>query len=528
MKLYITDLDGTFLDNNAKVPKLTEELTNSLIEQGVMFTYATARSIHSAAPLLTCVNFKLPVITHNGAFIYNPETSEPIVSNTFGEEKSAKIKEYFSDKPDSLLVYAYINGKERVSYLSGNINEGVRRYIDNRKTDKRLRECHSFDSLFEGDIYYITLISPATEKSVLDEFFCADNGFAVNYQGDTYKTDELWYEIFRSDVSKANAVLKLKEMLGADEVITFGDNINDISMLKAADRGYAVANAGEEVKKSANGVIRSNFQSGVPLFIALDNAIIRDKPVALQKADNKRFKECVGEYQLNPESGGIGTLREKQTHAVLKRYFSSTDYDREIKLGKYYADCVTENGIIEIQTQGFKALLPKLEIFLQCSHVTVVYPYKKKTRLSYIDKKTGEVIKVGYNITHSDLNDFFIELYRIKRYLNHPNLTICIANLKVEEYRFCGKDLKRRKSDIKKSVPDELISLEYLCGADDYKRFIPKDLPESFTLKEFGKLCKNSQPTLALSILKFMGLVDYSGKNGKEIIYRLCTDNKTL
>ena len=70
---------------------------------------------------------------------------------------------------------------------------------------------------------------------------------------------------------------------------------------------------------------------------------------------------------------GIGTLGDKTLHAVLKRYMEPYEGSHEIKIGSYVADIVGEDGIIEIQTQGFDKLRKKLTAFLEVSTVTVVY-----------------------------------------------------------------------------------------------------------------------------------------------------------
>ncbi len=523
MKLYITDLDGTLLGLKPEVPLLTVDMLNELIDEGINITYATARSIVSARPILKDVNFKLPVITMNGAFITDPVTGENVVTHYFSDEKKEFLKQFFTENKLSLLTYSMIDDKQRVSYLKSNINSGVKRYINQRKDDKRLRPVDDFDSLFEGDLFYITLISPSLSKEELDKYFDNKNGFARNYQADTYDTDEYWYEIYRDDVSKANAIKELKALLGADEIICFGDNTNDISMFKNADRCYAVSNAKQELKDMATGVIRSNAQSGVPVFIAKENRIPFARPDTdlFSLPDDKRFKACLKKYSKGSIDNGIGTLNEKQIHSVLKSYFSENEDEKEISIGKYYADIVTENGIIEIQTHNFKKLLPKLRDFLRYSHVTVVYPYAKTTRLTYINKKTGEIISSGSKVHHKDMTEFFLELYRIKRFLNDSNLSICIAGLDVENYLYCGADKKRRKTDIKASVPVNLSFLYTLSCGGDYKVFIPSGLGEIFTMKEFKKCCKFCDASLLLNILKFVGLIDIAGKEGNAILYRL-------
>lgn len=69
------------------------------------------------------------------------------------------------------------------------------------------------------------------------------------------------------NATKAEAILKLKELWGCDKVISFGDAINDIPMFQVSDECYAVANAVLELKKIATGVIGSNDEDGVSQWL---------------------------------------------------------------------------------------------------------------------------------------------------------------------------------------------------------------------------------------------------------------------
>ena len=68
-------------------------------------------------------------------------------------------------------------------------------------------------------------------------------------------------------INKGRAAVELKKQLGADRLIVFGDNINDIPLFEASDECYAVRNACDELKKIATGVIGSNSDNAVAKFI---------------------------------------------------------------------------------------------------------------------------------------------------------------------------------------------------------------------------------------------------------------------
>ena len=65
--LYVTDLDGTLMRYDKTVSDYTIDTLNSLIDQGMLITYATARSFHSAWEITKEIHFSVPVITWNSA-----------------------------------------------------------------------------------------------------------------------------------------------------------------------------------------------------------------------------------------------------------------------------------------------------------------------------------------------------------------------------------------------------------------------------------------------------------------------------
>lgn len=74
--LYVSDLDGTLLNQEARLSAYTAETLNLLIEEGLPFTYATARSVHSARIVAAGLQTRLPVITYNGVFLQDAQTGK--------------------------------------------------------------------------------------------------------------------------------------------------------------------------------------------------------------------------------------------------------------------------------------------------------------------------------------------------------------------------------------------------------------------------------------------------------------------
>lgn len=85
--LYVSDLDGTLLNTNTKLSDETIEIINELVENGVKFTYATARSFSSASKVVQGLHLLIPVITYNGAFFVEPSDGKIIDSTLFTKEQ---------------------------------------------------------------------------------------------------------------------------------------------------------------------------------------------------------------------------------------------------------------------------------------------------------------------------------------------------------------------------------------------------------------------------------------------------------
>lgn len=515
MTLYISDLDGTLLGSGGKLKPRTADMLNDFIASGTAFSYCTARSAVSADRIMSDVKLDVPVILMNGVFIYDTCRKEYIRKNAPSEKETELLKEAAVKLGETPMVHSFIDDEIRISYIEGSKN--LRHYLSERKDDKRLRPVDGYEDMFVGEIFYAVFLNPK-DIDALDEYFDGRNGFSRVCYHDVYKPDEIWYEVFSSRAGKDKAVLQLKEITGADEIVSFGDNGNDLPMFSASDRCYAVENAIEKVKERADAVIGSNDSYGVTEFIE-GEAFDRFDFVSLPKEiDDERFSQAV-EKAVSRKRSTIGTLNEKTIHNALKCYYGG-EMDHEAKIGEFYADIAGENGIIEIQTGSFSKLMKKLSKMLRLCHVTVVYPYEKIVNNYSINENTGEIISSSRR-SNRNYSKFFLELYRIKAFLSNPNLTVIIAELETEQKTFYKDNRRIRYKGLRKEkLPLRLIREIRLENKADYAVFLPGELPEKFTKKELQKLCKPNDASLLLEIAEFMGIVKRIGKEGNSILFK--------
>jgi len=260
--LYVSDLDGTLMRNNEKLSGYTVRTLNELLEQGLPFTFATARSIESARIITGELNIRFPVITRNGAVLADNSTGKHLKKSVFTEEEVELLKQMLPELPMCGFVSCFTGDIMIRTYMPAEHTEGLQGYIDYYKNDPTMRRADNIDEMFCGVPGYVTMIGAKEKIAPLYEKVREYKGWESLFQKDTYR-DEFWLEICPQNCTKAKTILKLKEQLGFEKLVVFGDSLNDISMFEIADESFAVANAVDELKKIATHVIGSNEEDAV-------------------------------------------------------------------------------------------------------------------------------------------------------------------------------------------------------------------------------------------------------------------------
>lgn len=156
--LYISDLDGTLLNSQGKISNYSIETINHLVEQGMIFTYATARSLVSAAPVTEGLTKNLPLIIYNGTFIVNGQSGKIMHKSVFNHLQVEVVKQIMESKGLKPMVYALVNDKERVTIINKDLHVGVKHYLSNRQDDYRINLTLDENSLYQGEVFYFTVI----------------------------------------------------------------------------------------------------------------------------------------------------------------------------------------------------------------------------------------------------------------------------------------------------------------------------------------------------------------------------------
>jgi len=263
MELYISDLDGTLLNNEMKLSEETIEIINSLLEKGLNFTFATARSMDSVEKIINPLNLNLPFIIYNGGAVYDPKEAKYIRKNTLDKVKAKSIIR----DVEHLNPFVYIHDEKdrNFIYYKEFINDGQRDFANAplNKGDERFKRVSDYSSLEFEEYFSIACID---KKEILEEIYNKyknDKDLQIHLTEDVYQKEYYWLEFAKEGSSKKEALLFLKNYLSAKKLITFGDNLNDISMFTIADEAYAVGNAHIDLKKIATEIIETNLENAV-------------------------------------------------------------------------------------------------------------------------------------------------------------------------------------------------------------------------------------------------------------------------
>lgn len=261
--LYVSDLDGTLLRSNEKTSEYTNHVINHLTEKGMIFSYATARSLITAKKVTSGITAKIPLIVYNGAFVIDNFTEEILIANYFDDKVNSVLDDLFANKVYP-IVYAYIDGKEKFSFVPERCSGATNLFLDSRKEDIRSHAVKTIEDLKSGNIFYITCIDEPRKLKPLYEKY--KDSYHCVYQTDIY-TKVPWLEIMPLGASKAKAIKQLQSLLECEKLVVFGDGKNDIDMFEVADESYAVQNAQEELKRIATSMIASNEEDGVAKWL---------------------------------------------------------------------------------------------------------------------------------------------------------------------------------------------------------------------------------------------------------------------
>ncbi|MDE6263728.1 MAG: Cof-type HAD-IIB family hydrolase [Paramuribaculum sp.] len=268
--LFVSDLDGTLLSDNARVSSITARIISELSHEGALISVATARTPATVDPLLAHTFTTIPAIVITGAAMWNRRYRHYENVRTIAPE--AATTAITACRNAGLKPFIYTLGVENVLhvYHNGGLSNKEEKFVYDRR-GLPLKKFHLDEPAGEKDSFESTLLvlvmGDVDTIFNLAETLGMDNRLSISAYQDSYNRTTGIIEILGENVSKASAVTHLKEMTGAERLTVFGDNLNDLPMMAIADTSVATANAVEQVKEAADIVIGSNNDDSVARYI---------------------------------------------------------------------------------------------------------------------------------------------------------------------------------------------------------------------------------------------------------------------
>ena len=269
MELFVTDLDGTLLNSNKEVSIKSTEILNKLIDNGVNFTVATARTPATVVDLLQDVNLKLPAVLMNGVLLYDIKEEKYINIKEIGKDTVDKVFDVLNKFDKNAMVYGIRNNHLWVYHKEFEYSWEYNFYKEraDRKQKTFLKVENYQECINESKIInFIVFDKYEKIKGIYEELKKIDE-ISVEYYEDIYEKGCYFLEAYSAEASKANGIKLLSDYIEHDKLICFGDNLNDIPMFELVDECYATANAVERVKEISTDVIGSCDEDGVALFM---------------------------------------------------------------------------------------------------------------------------------------------------------------------------------------------------------------------------------------------------------------------
>lgn len=251
IRLIASDMDGTLLDEHGEVPSETYDLILALREKGVHFAASSGRRFDRLCQFFAPVRDKMDFVAANGAQVYvDGELVDREVFSHLGIRRLAKTVGKF----ESLHMALFDDEK---SFLLDDEDKFV------REIDKDLPNAER--------IWYL----PGPDVNILKISIYCEDGHVMDYAyalsrelGDEFlfaPSGTHWIDALQRGVNKATGIEQVMAHHGItrDEVMAFGDSMNDYEIIRFVGTGCAMANGRPALKAVANRVIGYNYDQAV-------------------------------------------------------------------------------------------------------------------------------------------------------------------------------------------------------------------------------------------------------------------------
>lgn len=267
IRLLVLDLDGTTVGLSNQIQPTVQQAIAAAQNQGVQVAIATGRMFRSALRFHEAIQSPLPLMAYQGAWIQDPTTTQFYRHLTVPKPEAAQLLDYL-EQPDlrsRLSIHFYVNDQLYVRDLSA---ESLAYAARSGVEPNAVGDLRQF--LSEEAVAPTKILALSEDPQIIDELL---TNLRQQYTpAELYFTKSVatFFEATHPQVNKGTAVQYLaEEILGLQsaQVMTIGDNFNDVEMIQYAGVGVAMDNAPDGVKAVADWVAPDVEQHGVAAAI---------------------------------------------------------------------------------------------------------------------------------------------------------------------------------------------------------------------------------------------------------------------
>ena len=262
VKIICFDLDGTLLTDDKNILEENRNAIKRAKETGIEIVICTGRQNVAAKTFNEIIGPNKYMICNNGAQIIDLQTGEDLFTCPI-------------DKEITKSIYSWVEENENI--VGFKFDTKYARYVNKRRseTDYRVVFDKNDDSFFDNnDILQMSVVFDNLEKR--DEFIekvnllngvKVENKFTL--RNEKTGEDNFYLNAINSSVSKGNSINGLVRYLKLNmgNVVCFGDDINDLSMIQMAGHGIVMGNANEILKEKADEIIGDNNSDAISKVI---------------------------------------------------------------------------------------------------------------------------------------------------------------------------------------------------------------------------------------------------------------------
>ena len=251
-KLIALDLDGTLLNSDGIVSEATRGHLQKLKEKGHIITIATGRILNRALVGTDGAEFANYIVSDAGAAVFknngiNKEWKE-VYAQALSKDTVKNISSYY-DKDKFMTIN--ICDRNKIHHYDQTVN--ITEFLENINEIIHVSVSFINNEFVEGYLKIYTEKFPNLKVEVMQD------SFGVK-----------WLEIAQKDVEKYKGIAEVAKLEGIsnENIIAFGDGLNDVEMLRKCGVGVAMKNALPEVKEQADYITsRTNNENGVVEFL---------------------------------------------------------------------------------------------------------------------------------------------------------------------------------------------------------------------------------------------------------------------